>query len=63
MNEGELTRQRIIDQAAAFFNQRGFTGCSMQDMMAATDCAEFRRPTCRATGVGLLRAERISLIE
>jgi AcrR family transcriptional regulator len=36
MRKGELTRQRIIAQAAPIFNQRGFAGCSMQDVMEAT---------------------------
>jgi TetR/AcrR family transcriptional regulator, transcriptional repressor for nem operon len=36
MRKGEMTRQRIIAQAAPIFNQRGFAGCSMQDLMEAT---------------------------
>lgn len=36
MRKGELTRERIIAQAAPLFNQRGFAGCSMQDVMEAT---------------------------
>ena len=36
MRKGEMTRQRIIAQAAPIFNQRGFDGCSMQDLMEAT---------------------------
>ena len=36
MRKGEITRQRIIAQAAPVFNQRGFAGCSMQDIMEAT---------------------------
>jgi AcrR family transcriptional regulator len=36
MRKGEATRQRIIAQAAPIFNQRGFAGCSMQDLMDAT---------------------------
>ncbi|ACO32163.1 MULTISPECIES: TetR/AcrR family transcriptional regulator [Acidobacterium] len=36
MNKGELTRQRIVATAAPLFNQRGFAGCSMQDVMEAT---------------------------
>jgi len=31
-----MTRQRIIEQAAPLFNQRGFVGCSMQDVVEAT---------------------------
>jgi AcrR family transcriptional regulator len=36
MTKGEVTRQRIIAQAAPIFNQRGFAGVSMQDVMEAT---------------------------
>lgn len=36
MSKGEATRQRIIEEAAPIFNQRGFAGCSMQDVMEAT---------------------------
>ena len=36
MRKGEATRQRIITEAAPIFNQRGFDGCSMQDLMQAT---------------------------
>jgi TetR/AcrR family transcriptional repressor of nem operon len=36
MSKGEMTRQRIIEQAAPLFNQRGFAGCSMQDVLDAT---------------------------
>lgn len=36
MSKGELTRQRIIEEAAPIFNQKGFAGCSMQDVMEAT---------------------------
>jgi TetR/AcrR family transcriptional repressor of nem operon len=36
MRKGEATRQRIIAEAAPIFNQRGFAGCSMQDLMEAT---------------------------
>jgi AcrR family transcriptional regulator len=36
MRKGEATRQRIIAQAAPLFNQRGYAGCSMQDLMEAT---------------------------
>lgn len=36
MRKGEVTRQRIIAQAAPIFNQRGFAGSSMQDVMEAT---------------------------
>lgn len=36
MTKGELTRQKIVANAAPLFNQRGFAGCSMQDVMEAT---------------------------
>lgn len=36
LSKGELTRQRIIELAAPLFNQRGFAGCSMQDILEAT---------------------------
>ena len=36
MTKGEATRQRIIAEAAPIFNQRGFAGCSMHDLMEAT---------------------------
>jgi AcrR family transcriptional regulator len=36
MTKGEATRQRIIAEAAPIFNQRGYAGCSMQDLMEAT---------------------------
>ena len=36
MRKGELTRERIVAQAAPIFNQQGFAGSSMQDVMAAT---------------------------
>jgi AcrR family transcriptional regulator len=36
MSKGELTRQRIVELAAPIFNQRGFAGSSMQDVMEAT---------------------------
>jgi len=36
MRKGELTRERIIAEAASVFNRQGFAGCSMQDVMEAT---------------------------
>src|SRR6201997_1436722 len=36
MSKGQVTRQRIIELAAPLFNQRGFEGCSMQDILEAT---------------------------
>ena len=34
--KGERTRQRVIEQAAPVFNQRGYWGSSLRDLMAAT---------------------------
>jgi len=36
MPKGDETRQRIISTAAPLFNQRGYEGCSIQDIMVAT---------------------------
>jgi len=36
MNKGEETRRRIIEEAAPLFNQRGYEGCSIQNIMDAT---------------------------
>jgi TetR/AcrR family transcriptional repressor of nem operon len=36
MSKGDETRQRIIEQAAPIFNQRGYEGCSIQAIMDAT---------------------------
>jgi len=36
MTKGDVTRQRIIAAAAPIFNQRGFAGCSMHDVMEAS---------------------------
>ncbi|HEY0702272.1 MAG TPA: TetR/AcrR family transcriptional regulator [Candidatus Acidoferrales bacterium] len=36
MKKGDRTRERIIRQAAPLFNQRGFEGSSLQEIMAAT---------------------------
>lgn len=36
MSKGEKTRQRIVAEAASLFNQRGFEGGSMADLMEAT---------------------------
>ena len=36
MTKGELTRRKIIAQAAPLFNRLGYAGCSMQDIMVAT---------------------------
>jgi TetR/AcrR family transcriptional regulator, transcriptional repressor for nem operon len=36
MAKGKTTRERIVTEAANLFNQRGFEGCSMSDLMAAT---------------------------
>jgi TetR/AcrR family transcriptional repressor of nem operon len=37
MTKGAATRQRIIAKAAPLFNQKGYEGCSMQDIVAATE--------------------------
>src|ERR1700761_9643406 len=36
VTKGERTRQKIVETAAVLFNQRGFTGCSMGDIVEAT---------------------------
>lgn len=36
MRKGELTRERLLAQAAQVFNQRGFFGASLSDLMQAT---------------------------
>ncbi len=36
MKKSEKTKQLIISKAAALFNQKGYSGTSMQDIMAAT---------------------------
>ena len=36
LSKGDQTRQRIIAESAAIFNQRGYEGCSIQAIMAAT---------------------------
>jgi TetR/AcrR family transcriptional repressor of nem operon len=36
MTKGEQTRQKIVAAAAPIFNQRGYEGSSMSDLMAAT---------------------------
>ncbi len=36
MTKGEQTRQRLVMAAAKVFNQRGYQGSSMQDIMQAT---------------------------
>jgi AcrR family transcriptional regulator len=35
-SKGARTKQRIVEQAAAVFNQRGYAGASMRDLTAAT---------------------------
>jgi len=34
--KGQRPRGRIVAEAASLFNQRGFEGCSMSELMAAT---------------------------
>jgi TetR/AcrR family transcriptional regulator, transcriptional repressor for nem operon len=36
VSKGERTRERIIEQATAVFNAKGYAGASMSDIMAAT---------------------------
>ena len=36
MTKGEQTRRKIVEAAAPIFNQRGYEGSSMADLMAAT---------------------------
>lgn len=36
MRKGEQTREHIIEQAAGLFNQKGFAGASLSDIMEAT---------------------------
>ena len=36
MRKGQRTRQRILDQTAELFNQQGYAGASMSDIMRAT---------------------------
>src|SRR5712672_3546566 len=36
VRKGERTRQKIVETAAVLFNQKGFTGCSMGDIVAAS---------------------------
>ena len=36
MPKGQRTRERIVAEAASLFNQRGFEGGSMSELMAAT---------------------------
>jgi len=36
MNKGQFTKEMIIEKAAELFNTKGYVGCSMSDIMAAT---------------------------
>ena len=36
VTKGECTRRKIVETAAVLFNQRGFTGCSMGDIVEAS---------------------------
>lgn len=36
MTRGDQTRERILEKAAALFNQRGYAGTSFSELMAAT---------------------------
>ena len=42
MTKGEQTRQKIVAAAAPIFNERGYEGASMADLMAATGLEEGR---------------------
>lgn len=50
MNKGEQTRQTIIERAAPLFNQHGYAGCSLADVMEATGLEKgglYRHFTCK----------------
>jgi AcrR family transcriptional regulator len=36
MSKGDLTKERIVVESAAIFNQRGFVGASLSELMTAT---------------------------
>jgi AcrR family transcriptional regulator len=36
LTKGERTRRRIVERCAAVFNERGYAGASMRDLVAAT---------------------------
>ncbi len=36
MSKAQVTKQHIIKEAAALFNQQGYAGCSLSDIMKAT---------------------------
>src|ERR1700719_816986 len=36
VTKGDRTRQKIVETAAVLFNQKGFTGCSMGDIVEAS---------------------------
>src|ERR1700753_1549945 len=36
VTKGERSRQKIVESASRLFNQKGFTGCSMGDIVAAS---------------------------
>src|ERR1700739_814611 len=36
VTKGERSRQKIVETAAVLFNQKGFAGCSMGDIVAAS---------------------------
>ena len=36
LTKGRLSRQKIMETAAVLFNQKGFTGCSMGDIVTAS---------------------------
>ena len=57
MTKSEKTRQFIIEKSAALFNQKGFSGTSMSDIMEATGLSKggiygnFKREDLDKTGV------------
>jgi AcrR family transcriptional regulator len=77
MTKGEMTRQRIIMKSAPIFNMRGYIGCSMQDIMDATDMEKggiYRHFSCKEelaveafryslATVVKMRAEKVDQVE
>ncbi|MGM0488939.1 MAG: TetR/AcrR family transcriptional regulator [Planctomycetota bacterium] len=49
MNSGELTKERLLDEATKLFHQRGFGATSLNDLMAA---AGVKKGTLYYTGRG-----------
>lgn len=55
MTKGEKTRQEIVEQAAALFNQNGFSGFSMSELLKATGL-EFAASVDRLRSITLSRS-------